>query len=133
MQYFSQVGVPWGIALSHTGLGAASAGLQNYTQARYHYQQSVQISASSNRVEDTLTLILHFAQLLAKQGNKQHAFHLIAFVVAQPVAWEIDRLDAEHLRRQLQAELSPEVYTEGQAQGQALELDAILRELMAEP
>jgi hypothetical protein len=72
------------------------------------------------------------AALLMREGQKERALELLAFVLSHPLTWQWIKDRAAPLVNELKAELSPDGFSAAQERGRARDLWATAEELLAE-
>jgi tetratricopeptide (TPR) repeat protein len=121
-----------GMAWCFRVLGNAVCGLGDIPGARRYFHQALEMDISVQRIPFVLLALVGIAALLAAEGERERALKLLALVIHHPVSlqWAKDR--AAPLVAQLEAELPPDVVAAAQERGRARDLDATVKELLAE-
>ncbi|HUT17858.1 MAG TPA: tetratricopeptide repeat protein, partial [Anaerolineae bacterium] len=125
-------GTSWGVPVSLQRLGDVALALGDLAEARRCYGMA--LDAASDRPEEGLEphVLLGPAALLAREGHAERAVEVAALARHHPASIEETQEKAGELLDGLQAELSPDAYTAAEARGRARDLEATMRELLAE-
>jgi predicted ATPase/DNA-binding CsgD family transcriptional regulator len=132
-----ETGFNYGLQTSSKYLGKGTLSMGNITEARLYLLQCLMITNEVGFVRDLINLISEFARLQIAEGDPEQASELLAFVLQHPASNSSRMLEgrirdsAKEMLDDLEAELSPEIFTAAQKRGQELELDEIVSELIS--
>ena len=79
-----------------------------------------------------LYVLLGPSKLLAREGNVKRAVELATLALHHPASVEETKIRAQEHLAELQRQLEPAVFATAQERGQARDLEATVRELLAE-
>jgi predicted ATPase/DNA-binding CsgD family transcriptional regulator len=108
----------------------------DYVETEKYLVQCLTLSKEVGFVRDVINLLYEFARLKAAQNNLEEAVELLALVIAHPTSnqtrWLEGRIrdSAKNLLAEIEAKLSPEAYIAALEQGQHLNLDEIVVDLI---
>lgn len=133
-----EVGYRWAIQVSTKYLGHVALSMDEIAEAEAHFLQSLKIAEEIGLGRDTVGLLYELAGVWVAEGRFEQAVELLALVLQHPashqarLALERGRIrdSAQSLLATLKAELSPETFTAALQCGQALELDAVVAEIL---
>jgi tetratricopeptide (TPR) repeat protein len=121
------------IAWAHCGLGEVALAAGDVLASRRHSRRLIQVAIEDPRVNTSRQALVSLARLVAHQGDPGLAVELVALACyVRPGGWRDDLQGAQALLSELRSGLSPEAYDAAQARGRARDLDATLKELLAE-
>jgi tetratricopeptide (TPR) repeat protein len=119
-------------ARSLTGRGNASVAVGDGRGARQYYRQALEIAVDRHLWKSCLDAVVGLAALLAQKGELDRSVEL-AVVVLHHADCTVETKDkASELLEDLQARLAPDVYAAAQERGRARDLEATVKELLAE-
>jgi tetratricopeptide (TPR) repeat protein len=122
-----------GIMQAQCGLGEVALAAGDVLAARPHYRRAFQASLEDPQVDTGRQALVSVARLYAHQGQRALAVELVALALhVRQGRWVEELCGTEALLSELRSELSPEAYAAAQARGRARDLEATLRELVAE-
>jgi predicted ATPase/DNA-binding SARP family transcriptional activator len=122
----------WGIVLSLERLGETALIRGDDREAKRYYRQALETVLELSPIESRLYVLLGPAELLAQEGHVERAAELAALARHHPASIGETRDKADELLDELQLRLSPEAYAAAKARGRARDLEATMRELLAE-
>jgi len=127
-----EIGGCWGIPVSLQRLGDVSLAQGDLADARYQY--CLALEAAQDRTEAGLKphIVLGPARLLAQGENPEQAIELAVLAWHHPESIEETRRRAEKLLTELRAELPADAYAAAEQRGRTRDLEATIRELLAE-
>jgi ATP/maltotriose-dependent transcriptional regulator MalT len=125
-------GLPLETAVSFSELGQAATALRNALEARQHFREALSLGLEMQLAPPLLETIVGIARLFAMEGVAVRAIELLSLVLNHPASHQELRDRATRLLNQLEAEGSPPWYVAAQEHGQALILENIAAELLAE-
>jgi tetratricopeptide (TPR) repeat protein len=126
------IGGCWGVPVSLQRLGDIALIEDNEDQAIEHYWQALQRAIETPYTELRLHLLLGPARLCVQRGDADRATDLAALARHHPASVEETHDKADALLDRLRSELPPEAYAAAEARGRARDLEATMRELLAE-
>jgi tetratricopeptide (TPR) repeat protein len=126
------IGGCWGVPVSLQQLGDIALAEGNVDEAIEHYRQALQRAIETPYIELRLHLLLGPARLCVQRGDAARAAELAALARHHPASAEETRDNADNLLDRLRGEMPPEVFEAAQGRGRARDLEATLRELLAE-
>jgi predicted ATPase/DNA-binding SARP family transcriptional activator/predicted negative regulator of RcsB-dependent stress response len=126
------LGGSWGVPVALQRMGDASLAAGDPDQARHDYSEALRQAIDRPYPELHRHLLLGPARWLAHVGDAARAVELAALALHSPESVDETRQNAEDLLRELQPQLSPDVYAAALDRGQARDPDATLRDLLAE-
>ena len=98
--------------------------------------QSLRITKEIGFIRDVINLLYEYARLQVAQDNVAEAAELLVLVIQQPASDQYRMLEgrfrdsAKGVLAKIEAELPPEKYTAALERGQALDLDAVVADLI---
>lgn len=114
-------------------LGDIALAEQDYPEARRLYQEALVITQESFPGNFIQIPLVGIVDLLLKEGDRERAVELSAFVLDQPDLFAFNAKGrASRLLQKLEAELSPEVFAAAVERGKARKFDETVNELLAE-
>jgi predicted ATPase/DNA-binding SARP family transcriptional activator len=129
---FTDVGSNWGVAISCHKLGNAAMAVGDCVEAEQRYQQTLEIATDRQYLGLSLDTLVRLATLRARQGDRKEALELVALVLHHPANSKAIVDEARRLLNALRAEMTPDVFDAAQERGRARDLDATVKELLAE-
>jgi predicted ATPase len=114
-------------------LGEMALGEGNLEDAKTWFTEALSVYHSIGNRWALAETLCGFAKLLIARGEKEQAVEFVTLVFANPKTndtWAATY--AKPLLASLEAELPPEVYATAIERGKALELDAVVRDLLAQ-
>ncbi len=113
-------------------LGNVSVALGDYGEARINYHSAMEIGAASHNASLCLSVLAGSAAMYEPVGNAARAVALATVAQSHPQADPFTRERAKKLLDELSAKLPPEIFTEAQERGKALDLWETVDELLGE-
>jgi predicted ATPase/DNA-binding NarL/FixJ family response regulator len=129
---FEEVGMPWGLGKSNRDLGNVALSAHSYAEAENDYKQSLRFYRQSGQLFETMNTLIGITDLLAAQGDREQAVALLTLVLQYPENSTATTDKAERRLTELQAELSADVYAAARERGKALDLDEVIKTLLAD-
>jgi DNA-binding SARP family transcriptional activator len=121
------------LARALCGLGEVALATGDVQAARQGYRRALQVALEDPRADTRRHTLVSLAKLYAHDGEPEWAIELLDLVLStRPDYWSDILRGTESLLSELRSELSPEAYASAQARGRARDLEATLRELLAE-
>ncbi len=127
-----------GLQYTYNSLGNTSYWLNDYREAEAYFLQSLNISDEIGHTREMLATLSDIARVWAVRQRGGEALGLLAIILRHPAREQHGLLrpvtiqeDAEQLRVELEAALTPEEYEGAWRQGQAAELDDIIAKMLA--
>jgi tetratricopeptide (TPR) repeat protein len=114
-------------------LGDVALARGNMEQARSRYRETLALAAQEPYLGLKLDALARQAVLLSQEGHAEHAAEFAALVAAHPACANPTRKVLDVLRPQLQQALPPDSYAAAIVRGETLDIDASLRERLAQP
>jgi tetratricopeptide (TPR) repeat protein len=120
-------------------LGLVSYLLEEFEEAEGYYLRSLRIGYQNGQTREVLGDLKNIARIWTSLLKGTEAIHLLAVVLRYPASVQKQHGtftqtsihdDAEQLRAELEAELPPEDYAAAWQRGQALELEAVVDEML---
>jgi predicted ATPase/DNA-binding SARP family transcriptional activator len=126
------IGGSWGVPVSLQRLGDVALAQGDLAEAGRYY--GLALDAAADRPEGGLKphVFLGPAALLARTGDAERAVEVAALARHHPASIEETRGKAGELLDGLRSKLSPDAYAAAEARGRARDLEATMRELLAE-
>jgi predicted ATPase len=125
-----------GSGLSCVRLGDIALAVNNTREAEQRYAQALEVAADEPHPELRLEAVLGQAKLRAQRQDapslQERAAELATFVLSHPSSLPETREAAQRLLDVMERTLSSGTFAAAQARGRARDLDATLRELLAE-
>lgn len=118
----------WGL----DGLGWAALRLEEYNEAEKYFHDVLEVSITSQDWSLTLNSLTGLAYLLTRKGELERALEFLTLISSHHASFQPMKNLAKPLQAKLATGLPPEVVTAAQSRGQALELEATAREMLAE-
>ena len=120
------------IGSNHGDLGLIAYKQQNYPLALQHLRQAIEIWHGAGYGWVQVVALVAIAQIRAEQQLYEEATRILAATLAnlQPILSSID--EAPVLRNLLEQRMDPEKFAEIWVQGEALELNTLITDLLAE-
>jgi predicted ATPase/DNA-binding SARP family transcriptional activator len=122
----------FGMAWSLRVLANAACGLGDLQGARKYFSQALETATTVRWTSVTLLALVGVGALLATEGKKERALELLALILHHPLSWRWTKDRAAPLVAELEAELPPDVVAAAQERGRARDLEATVKELLAE-
>lgn len=130
------LGIRWFAGVALCGLANVDLEMGAYPEAQRYWLEALKILEdvpTLPQIADLVPSILKgIAALLRKFEEKELATELIALILDHPGSSRMTKVEAEHLGVQLQAELSPDIFTAAWECGKARDLDTTVRDLMTD-
>jgi tetratricopeptide (TPR) repeat protein len=128
--YATEVNHIWSMAQSREKIALANAHLGNREQARLEMGSA--LAQAYEYREDVLALqaLLAEAVCLVQEGNLEAAIELASFLQHHPASWNETRQHARGIQESASRDLPQEVVQAAIERGKALDLDAVVEELM---
>jgi predicted ATPase/DNA-binding SARP family transcriptional activator len=126
---------------SYDNLGDVAFYLGEVEQAERYFRLSLEVSEETGQTREMLGTLYDLARVWAAQGNQAEAVEVLAVVLHHPLSilplflrteGTILREAAERFRSSLEADLAPETYQAAWARGLALQLEAVVANLLRE-
>jgi tetratricopeptide (TPR) repeat protein len=115
------------------GLGDVALAAGDVLAARQHYRRALQVAMEAPRVDAGRRALISLAKLVAHRGKRGLAVELLTLAFdVRPDLWHETLRGTEALQGELRSGLSPEAYAAAQARGRGRDLEATLRELLAD-
>jgi len=99
--------------------------------AQVHFREALKIAVGIDAVPLALEILVGIAVLLAEEGEGGQALELLSVARHHAASTRQTRDRAEHLRTELEPQLSPEVIAEGRRRGKTRTLDEVVKEVLA--
>lgn len=120
-------------AWASSGIGSTQVSEGKLDEAGKTLRQALEASQSLNEVFLMLFTLLHIAILSMEQGKPAEALALLTLVWEYPVdLYSINKSRARLLIAQLKTQLAPQEFVAAQERGKMLELDEVVRTILAE-
>ena len=100
---FRDIGHAAGISFALTFLGDVSAAQEAYQAARAYYAEALEVALKTQAAPRALDTLVGVAHLLARQGSREQAIHLLTLALAHPASENLTQKKA----RQLMGTLTP--------------------------
>ena len=122
------------VAIIHSLLeiGALNIEMENFAQARTHYNEALQISFEIQTSVLIFCCVLGFAEFYEKTGNLMRAVELVKWVLAQENNGQESRIQAEGMNERLEVQLSAEDIAVCEQRAASLNIDHLFLTLMQE-
>ena len=126
----------WGTEKACKYLGKVALSIGNIEQAERYLLQSLWVTNEIGLMRDILNLLFEYASLLVAKGNIEQAAELLSLVIQHPASHQIRlgggliRDSAQGLLVKIEQQLPAETYTASLVQGQQLDLDQVVAELL---
>jgi predicted ATPase/DNA-binding SARP family transcriptional activator len=134
--YWVEVSAPiggcWGVPISMQRLGDVALSVGDAVGAWKHYRDSVQMAIDHPYPELQLYVLLGPARLWIQEGHVERAVELAALAWHHRASVEETRDRADELLDRLRDKLPPKAYAAAEARGRARDVEATVRELLAE-
>jgi predicted ATPase len=132
LEIWRRLGDQWGSAGSLETLGTVALGLGEFDQALFHFREALRIALNIKAVPLILQVLTGFANLLARQGQKERALQLLTFIINDPVIDQEGRHKAERAYQSLAADYPTDMLARLQAQGENRSLESVVAEMLGE-
>jgi predicted ATPase/predicted negative regulator of RcsB-dependent stress response len=126
------VGGSWGVLVSLQRLGDVALATGDGRRASEHYRRALEMAIEEPQIELQLHLTLGPARLLAQEGNVERAVELAALARHHPASVEDTKVKAGKFLDELRSELPPDAYAQAEERGRARDMEATVKELLAE-
>jgi len=103
----------------------------HYDESIAYYYEGLRFAMSMGATHLALNLLIGLARVLAKQGKEVGALRLLGLALAHPDCDKVTRDKAQSLIVELEIGLSDKAISDGLAQGQMLELEAMMPDLLS--
>ncbi len=132
--------VPFGVPVGLTGLARVALARDELAEARDHLVRALKLPPISRAIQHTIEAIAAVAELRQAEGQWEAATELCAALLSWPATPHYAPETTQHLRaeleqrlRQLETELSPEVFAAAVARGRSRQIDDVVAQLIGEP
>jgi predicted ATPase/DNA-binding CsgD family transcriptional regulator len=131
-----ETGFPYGIQTATKYLCKVTLSLGDLVEAEKYLFQSLRITKEIGFVRDIVNLLYEYARLHVARGNSEDATELLALVIRHPASQQYRviegriRESAKDLLAELEADLSPEIYTAALERGRELDLDGVIENIL---
>jgi tetratricopeptide (TPR) repeat protein len=121
------------LARALCGLGEVALATGDVQAAKRRYRRALQVALEDPRVDTRRYTLASLSKLYALDGEPEWVIELLGLVLStRPDYWSNILRDTDLLLSALRSELSPEAYASARKRGRARDLEATLRELLAE-
>ncbi len=127
-----KLGYPVQIAWASRVLGNVAREQNDLEGARRYLRRALEMGMSAGATAPALLTITGIAALLMREGELEWPAELLALVLHHPSTWRWTKDRAAPLVAKLEAALAPERFAAAQERGRARDLDATVKELLAE-
>ena len=129
---FTELGGSWWVARVLAEMSRSVFALGNHTEAGRVWRESLRIATDIRATPVALEGLASFASLQAKQGKLEHALELLLMVLNHPASLQVTQNRAEHLRTELEAQLTRRQIEIAQAQARVKPFDQIVEQILRE-
>jgi tetratricopeptide (TPR) repeat protein len=134
------LGIQYGVVPALTGLARVALATGKLAEAKQHLLGALKIPPRSRVLKHTIEAIAIMAELRQAEGQCEAAVELCAALLNWPATPNYAPEMTQYLRkelaarlRQLEAQLSPEVFVAATARGRQRQIDEVVAELIGEP
>jgi tetratricopeptide (TPR) repeat protein len=122
------------VAQALCGLAEVALASGDVLGAKSRYRRALQVALEAPRVDTGRQTLVSLAKLYAYKGERELAVELVALVLnVCPDLWvDYSLRETEAFLSELRSGLSPDVHAAAQERGRARDLEATLKELLAE-
>ena len=113
-------------------MGAIDGARGDYAAARAHLREALALAWDTPGIATALGVIATTAEVVVDQAQPERAVEIGALVQCDARIYAIDKTRVNQLLAELEATLPPELYAAAVERGQALDLEAVVAELLAE-
>jgi tetratricopeptide (TPR) repeat protein len=107
LDVYTDLGESWQAARVLGEMGWSILALGNGIEAEHTWHKALRIAADIHGMPVALEALAGFASLQAKQGDLEHALELVWMVLHHSASLEETKAHADHLRAELEAQLTP--------------------------
>jgi serine/threonine protein kinase/tetratricopeptide (TPR) repeat protein len=119
LQICQQIDYQWGIAAALSDLGNVAFMLEEFAESRKYFQQALKTAMGTRAIPIALASIAGIANLLANDGQPEHALELASFVLNQSVTDRQTAYRAGKLLSELKSRLVLEQFDAATERGKA--------------
>jgi tetratricopeptide (TPR) repeat protein len=113
-------------------LGHVASAMCDYAAALPCYQEALQIAMNSLAIPRVLESLAGWAGVLASTGQPQRALELLGLALGHPALDDDTKSIVMQVLAELRVQLPPEEIEQGLKRGQALHLESVAAELLAQ-
>ncbi|MCB9450304.1 MAG: tetratricopeptide repeat protein [Anaerolineaceae bacterium] len=117
------------IAGALVSLGVVAYQTGRYAEATQYLDEALKKAIDVGAVMQTLLILVRIARLLAKQEQAEQSVELLGLVLYHPAVFDEAKQEASDLLKDLEATLSPSLFTAALERGKALDVGAVLETL----
>jgi tetratricopeptide (TPR) repeat protein len=130
LDLFKEFVTGWDIVQSLVYLGQATAAAGDLSEASRVYLGALDLAMEARTTPLTLDVLIGLADVQARVGEVEQALELSMCVASHSASTQDAKDRAEHLRSQLESELTPEQSAAVHARARAKAFDALMAELL---
>jgi len=124
------VGTIGGEGVNELNLGLVGLALNDLPDAAQHFRRGLEIAQKIGVMTFTLGVICGFGVIAVRQGRVDDGLALIGLALGHPSADENLRIDSAPFIAEIEAQLGKETVEAGMEKGKALDLDAVVKEII---
>ena len=128
---FREVGDRLNTALVLNCLGLVRHRQGRYQEAKAYYQQAFNIATEMQSLSVTMEALVGIAGVYVQAGAIEPVLELLVHVVNHPASNQRAKDQAEELRVQLEAQLTPQQIQAAHARARAQTFEALIQEILA--
>ncbi len=133
LSILKEIGTKANIAAVVANLGHVALAQRDYASATSYYHEAIQIAADTATVPNILDGLAGLAGALVLRGQTDRGLELIGLALNHPSLDSCTMPVIDQTLAELRAQLSPEQIEAGLECGKALDLEAVVKEILAEP
>jgi tetratricopeptide (TPR) repeat protein len=127
---YTELGASWWAARVLAEMSRSLFALGNDAEAEGVLRESLRIANDIHGTPVALEALAEFAGLQAKRGELEHALALLLVVSKHPASLQETKSRADHLRAELQAQLTSQQVEAAQARAQAKTYEVVVDEIL---
>jgi serine/threonine protein kinase len=129
---FQKVGQHYMLGLVYGSLSATTVMLKEYDKARRYFHSRLQLYQITGRQWEVINALIDVANFIIEQGQPSHAVELLSLVYHHPSSPKHIQDSLAHRLGEVQSRLEIETYNVAWEHGKSLDLDTLVRDLLAE-
>jgi tetratricopeptide (TPR) repeat protein len=130
---FEARGIKWLVLQGNFAMTWAELGLGKLAEARNHAVKSLRMAIDLHTLDWASANITGLANILAAEGQLEHAAELLSFAHDYPISQHFMRQWAAESLAKVRQQLPPDVYAAAVERGKSLQFDEVVAQLLAEP
>jgi len=127
---FTELGGSWFMARVLAEMGGSLLALENQAEAGLVWREALRIATDIHGTPVALEALAGLASLRAKQGDREHALEMLLMVLNHPASLQVTKNQADRLRAELEAQLTPIQIETIQAHAREKTFEAVVEDLL---